>query len=123
MPLRTGGCMKGNLAGRRCTPEEGRRLVDALGDTPETVFPCQRLRRGLCPAFLIGEPTRYLSAIVEALPGTLFAFGEDLEATWTLLHQLPSWRSVVVAPRHAQALGDVITRSVGRAVRYQDVLL
>jgi predicted GNAT family acetyltransferase len=61
--------------------------------------------------------------VVEALPGTLFAFGEDPEATWTLLHQLPSWTSVVIAPSHAQALGNVIARGAGRAVCYQDVLL
>lgn len=108
---------------RQCSPLEAAILANALGDTPETIFACQRLSRGLCPAYLTGEPARYVGAIVEALPGRLFAFGEDPLAMWRLLQSLRGWTSIVVAPQHAGDLGALIERETGRAVQYQEELV
>lgn len=88
----------------RCSPEDGRILARALGDTPETIFACQRLSRGLCPAFVLGEPARYVSAIVVALPGRLHAFSDDPRAIWTLIQPMQSWTSITVAPEYAPIL-------------------
>lgn len=107
---------------RRCTPDEASILAGALADEPETVFARQRLSRGLCPAFLIGEPAKYVAAIVEALPGTLFAFGADPRALWELIQPLQRWTSVIIAPDNAGELGALIEGGTGQAVAYEETV-
>src|SRR5215813_915908 len=110
------------LLARRCAPQERSLLADALGDRPETVFACQRLLRGFCSAFLVGEPAHYISALVEALPGRMVAFGQDVNMIWDLLTVVPSWTSVAISPHQARALGEVIMRGTGQVVRAQEEL-
>ena len=57
-------------------------LADALGDTPETVISVHALRRGLCKAYVAGNPSRFQGVIIRAhhLPTEPTGFGADPEA-------------------------------------------
>lgn len=108
---------------RRCSADEARLLAAALADTPETIFARQRLSRGLCPAYLIGEPTHYAGALVEALPGQLLAFGEDPQAIWKLIQLVPGWTSVTVQSPHTHALGAAIAAGTDRALEHHVTII
>ncbi len=97
-----------------------RLLADALGDTPETVISVHVLRRGLCRAYVAGDPASFDGAIVEAnfLLGEPTGFGSDPEVLWDLLKGVKGWDCVDVAPECATALGETIDREMGVPVRY-----
>jgi len=95
-------------------------LADALGDTPETVISVHLLRRGLCRAYVVGDPSHFDGAIIQAdaLPGEPTGFGSDPEVLWDLLKSVQGWDCVDVASECASALGERIEREMGVRVRY-----
>ena len=105
-------------------PEGHRALADALGDTPETTIPVHLLRRGLCQAYVAGDPSRFRAAIIQdgALPGEPYAFGEDPRAVWELLELVAGWWCVSVPPALAALLDEIMGAETGKDVRhYGDV--
>jgi len=97
-----------------------RALADALGDTPETTLAAHLLRRGLCRAYVAGEPSRLQGAVVQAedAPAEPMAFGSDPEALWTLLRSVEGWECVNVGLECAAALGEMFAADLGAPVRY-----
>jgi len=95
-------------------------LADALGDTPETVISVHLLRRGLCRAYVAGNPSRFDGAIIQDnfCPAEPMGFGSDPEVLWELLQAVRGWECVNVAPECAAALGGIIEKNVGIPVRY-----
>ena len=95
-------------------------LADALGDGPETVLSVHLLRRGLCRAYVAGDPSRFNGAIVQASdsPAEPMGFGSDPEALWELLKTVHGWDCVNVASECATALGEIIEGEMGVRVRY-----
>jgi len=95
-------------------------LADALGDTPETVISVSALRRGLCRAYVAGDPASFDGAIIQVnfLPGEPAGFGSDPEVLWDLLQGVQGWDCVDVAPECATVLGEIIEREMGVPVRY-----
>jgi len=106
-----------------CVPLDARgchALADALGDTPETVISVHLLRRGLCRAYMAGQPVRFKGAIVQAddLPTEPTGFGSDPRVLWDLLRSAKGWDCVNVVPGCAPALGELIEGETGVRVRY-----
>lgn len=99
-----------------------RLLADALGDTPETVIAVHLLTRGLCHAYVAGNPARFEGAIVQAtdLPTEPTAFGDDPDVLWALLRGMRGWTCVNVARALAPALGAIIEERLATPVRYLD---
>jgi RimJ/RimL family protein N-acetyltransferase len=97
-----------------------RALADALGDSPWTVISVHLLRRGLCHAYLEGQPFSFAAAVLQwtILPDEPAAFGVDPEAMWRLLQRVRGWRVVNVDEAQAQALGAILERELDRPVRY-----
>ena len=85
---------------RELDPGDRVRLADALGDSPETVIPVHRLRRGLCRAYVSGSPSRFDGAIVQGtrLPEEPIGFGNAPEVLWDLLAAVRGWTCVNVVP-------------------------
>ena len=105
-------------------PDECEVLADALGDTPETVNPVHLLRRGLCDAWLAGNPSTFEAAIVQSasLREEPWVFGLDVESLWRLLRDVAGWKHINVARSLARPLGAVMERETGASVRrYADV--
>jgi GNAT superfamily N-acetyltransferase len=101
-------------------PIECRVLADALGDTPKTTISAHLLRRGLCRAYVVGEPSNPIGAIVQdlALPSEPTGFGTDPDVLWRLLQAVEGWDCTDVECEAAPALGAIITRETGSHVRY-----
>src|SRR3712207_2523636 len=97
-------------------------LAAALGDTPETVIAVHLLNRGLCDAFVAGDPPRFDGAIIQAhdLPTEPTAFGDDAATLWELLEGMRGWTCVNVPTALAPALGAIIEERLGTTVRYVD---
>ncbi len=95
-------------------------LADALGESPETVIAVHALRRGLCDAFVVGEPGYCRAALIcrPEVPGEPDGFGEDAAALWSLLRGIDGWECVCVSQRCARVLGPLIARERRRSVRY-----
>ena len=95
-------------------------LADALGDTPETVISVHLLRRGLCRAYVAGDPACFEGAIVQdnLCPAEPMGFGEDAEVLWELLKGVRGWACVNVTPACAIPLGRIIEREMEARVRY-----
>ncbi len=95
-------------------------LADALGDTPLTVISVHQLRRGLCRAYVAGDPTHFAGAIVQghSAPDEPAAYGADPDVLWDLLQAVSGWRCVDVPTACAAALGERISAATGRPVRY-----
>ena len=89
---------------------ECRGLADALGDTPETVISVHLLRRGLCRAYVAGDPSCFRAAIVQSdfSPDEPAAFGSDAQALWDVLRRVPAWGCVSVSRECAPGLGEII---------------
>ena len=95
-------------------------LADTLGDTPEAVISIHKLRRGLCDAYVVGEPSNFDGAVLQSheLPGEPTAFGDDPVALWRLLRGMRGWTCVNVPATCAPALGELIEGETGEPVRY-----
>ena len=101
-------------------PDELPALARVLGDSPETAIPANRLMRGACTAYIVGELTRFNAAVIMSHdnPGEPDGFGEDPEALWSILAPLEGWRVVDVSRSVAPKLGAVIRASTGSRVAY-----
>lgn len=97
-------------------------LADALGDTPETTISGHLLRRGLCRAYVAGDPRRFLGAIVQDnhIPAEPTAFGADPKILWELLQIIPGWQCLEVESECAATLGETISRETGEQIRYYE---
>jgi len=95
-------------------------LADALGDTPETVISVHLLRRGLCRAYVAGDPSRFDGAIVQwnDSPAEPMGFGSDPDVLWELLKVVRGWDCVNVTPQCATALGEIMEEKMGVPIRY-----
>jgi GNAT superfamily N-acetyltransferase len=101
-------------------PKGCRVLSDALGDTPETVISVHSLRRGLCKAYVAGDPSRFDGAVIQwdFLPSEPEGFGSDPKILWDLLKSVKGWDCICVASECANALGQIIEKKMGVRVRY-----
>lgn len=112
-------------AGRRPLDRRGRlELADALGDTPETAISVHLLRRGLCRAYVAGDPAGFEGAVIQALedPGEPTAFGADAQKLRELLRSVEGWWCVNVPPGPAPDLADILEVELCEPVRlYGDV--
>ena len=72
------------------SPDELPALAHTLGDSPETAIPANRLMRGACSAYVVGQPARFKAAVVVSVdnPQEPFGFGEDPDALWSILAPL-----------------------------------
>ena len=54
-------------------------LAETLEDNPRNVISLHLLRRGLCRAYVLGNPTEYRAAIIQDmnLPEEPVAYGDD----------------------------------------------
>lgn len=97
-----------------------RLLADALGDTPETVISVHQLRRGLCRAYIAGDPAHFLGAVIQAnySASEPTGFGSDPEVLWDLLRNIEDWDCIDVSSDCATALGEIIESKMGARVRY-----
>ncbi len=105
-------------------PADCVRLADALGDTPETVISVHKLTRGLCRAYVTGDPSHFDGALIEGfdLPEEPAAFGSDAEVLWQLLQSVNGWTCVNAPQAIARELGQVIEERMGVPVRpYGDI--
>ncbi len=98
-------------------------LADALGEGPETVIAVHQLRRGLCKAYVKGNPAHFEGAIIRHPESReLVAYGHDVNTIYELLQGVPNWDCVEVAPACAPALGQLIEQGMGVKVRlYGDI--
>lgn len=105
---------------RRVGSDERGVLVDVLGDSPETVISVHLLVRGLCEAYVAGDPERFRGLIVQGhqTPGEPTGFGSDARTLWELLKAARGWWCVNVSQACAPRLGAIVEEETGRAVRY-----
>lgn len=104
--------------------KERHTVAEALGDTVQTVIWVHLLRRGLCDAYVVGEPGRFAAAVIQAHEFSTepAGFGDDPEALWSLLKGLRGWECINVSEQCACPLGEIIGRELGVPVRhYGDV--
>ena len=105
--------------------ERGRlALAEALGESPVTTIASHQLRRGLCRAWVAGEPSRFDAAIVQgdACPAEPTGFGDDPNVLWGLLKHVEGWTCIDVSRDLAPDLGRIIERERDVRVRlYDDV--
>lgn len=89
------------------------RVVEALGDTPETVIALQFLREGTCEVLCVGDPADFEGIIIQslAMPAEPMAFGSSAEAIAGLIPHLVGW-SCLNVPAH---LADELIEPVGIA--------
>ena len=104
------------------SPESGERglLIDALGDSPETVISLHLLEHGLCEAYVAGDPARFDGLIIHSHqnPGEPTGFGSDARTLWELLKTVRGWWCVNVLEACAPRLGTIVEEETGREVRY-----
>lgn len=107
-------------APHRAEPAERGILVDALGDSPETVISVHLLTQGLCDAYVAGGPEHFRGLILQSHqdPGEPTAFGTDARVLWELLKMARGWWCVNVSEACALRLGSIVEEETGRAVRY-----
>jgi hypothetical protein len=99
-------------------------LIDALGDTPETVIPCHQLLRGLARCRVAGNLPDFDAAVVQAIdnPKEPSGFGRVPAALWRLLRDLWGWECISVTAALAEPLRRLIECERGAPVRlYGDV--
>jgi hypothetical protein len=103
-------------------PEQHQILANALGDTPETLQSVHMLRRGLCKAYVAGDPTRFEGAIIQAVawPEEPTGFGSDPEILWALLRLVEGWTCILVDSACAPALAAIMEAEMGCRTRFLD---
>lgn len=85
-------------------------VIDALGDTPETVIALQFLREGSCEVLCVGDPADLEGIVIQAfeMPAEPMAFGTSAEAIASLLPHLTGWTCLNVPLDLADALVDPV---------------
>lgn len=97
-------------------------LADRLGDTSHTIISAQLLRRGLCKAYVAGDPARFEGAIVQGgdFPEEPAGYGSDPVVIWELLGSVEDWDCILVSTECAPVLGEMMVKEMGVSVRYLD---
>jgi len=97
-------------------------LADALGESPETAIQIHLLRRGLCRAFISGNPDKFDGVIIQNkfLPEEPMGFGTKPDVIWKLLKFIDGWFCIEVNPQCAKELGKIIEKETGNKVKYYD---
>lgn len=97
-------------------------LADTLGNLPDMVNDVHLLRRGLCCAYIMGSPSHFKGAIIQAdiEPNELSGHGSSSEALWELLKRLECWDCISVPSEYAITLGKTIEKEMGIRVKYID---
>ena len=95
-------------------------LIDALGDSPETVISLHLLEHGLCEAYVAGNPARFDGLIIQSHqnPGEPTGYGSDARTLWELLKIVQGWWCVNVSEACAPRLSAILEKETGREVRY-----
>ncbi len=98
-------------------------VVEALGDTPETVIALQFLREGTCEVLCVGDPVDFEGIIIQSLdmPTEPMAFGNSAEAIGGLVPHLTGWSCLNVPAHLADALVEPVASAAGTTdMRMQD---
>jgi hypothetical protein len=82
-------------------------VVEALGDTPETVIALEFLREGSCEVLCVGDPADLEGLVIQSqeMPTEPIAFGTSAEAIASLLPHLAGWSCINVP---ADLAGDLL---------------
>jgi GNAT superfamily N-acetyltransferase len=101
------------------TPAERADLLVWLGDTPFTALTAGQVARGLCRAYVVGDPAAPEMAVVHpaAEPSEPIAFGTDTSALWTLLSRIPGWDCVNVPSGMAGEVASLLEKRIGAPTR------
>jgi GNAT superfamily N-acetyltransferase len=103
---------------------EARELGETLPDTPFLLTARCLLLRGTGVAWSARPIRPGISAVVRApwLPTEPMALGEDAEALWELLREIPGWDCVNLPKANAADLARVLERELGQATRTMEDL-
>lgn len=90
-------------------------VVEALGDTPETVIALQFLWEGTCEVLCVGDPADFEGIVIQAfdMPAEPMAFGTRAEAIGELVTHLTGWSSLNVPSDLADALVEPVAKAAG----------
>jgi ribosomal protein S18 acetylase RimI-like enzyme len=107
---------------RLLNPKECLELAEALGDTPETAIGIHFLKRGLCRAYVSGDPSNFNGIIVQNIlyPAELMGFGSEPDILWELLKSMGGWDCIEVETECSMSLGKIMESETGLKVRYYD---
>jgi GNAT superfamily N-acetyltransferase len=97
-------------------------LAKTIGDTPETTIQYHLLMRGLCWAYIVGEPSKYNGVVIQSklCPAEPIAFGTNAGIIWQILKDIKDWECIEVSDKCARELGYIITSETGKKVRYYE---
>lgn len=97
-------------------------LADTLGNSPDMVNDVHLLKRGLCRAYVMGYPSHFEGAIIQAdiEPNEPSGHGSSSDALWELLKGLEGWDCINVPSKCAINLGKIIEKEMGIHVKYID---
>jgi GNAT superfamily N-acetyltransferase len=107
---------------RLLEPAQHAILAAALPEAPHTVQSIHMLRRGLCRAYVAGDPASFDGAILQPIdwPEEPTGFGSNPERLWELLKLVEGWTCILVDSECALPLGEIIQPERGGQVRYLD---
>jgi GNAT superfamily N-acetyltransferase len=107
---------------RLLEPARHRILTAVLPEAPHTVQSIHMLRRGLCRAYVAGDPASFDGAILQPIdwPEEPTGFGSNPELLWKLLQLIEGWTCILVDSECAPHLGEIIQAERGGQVRYLD---
>jgi GNAT superfamily N-acetyltransferase len=107
---------------RLLEPAQHRVLAAALPEAPHTVQSIHMLRRGLCRAYVAGDPASFDGAILQSIdwPEEPTGFGSNPELLWELLQLVEGWTCILVDSECAPPLGEIIQAGRGGQIRYLD---
>jgi GNAT superfamily N-acetyltransferase len=97
-------------------------LADALDETPQTLISIHILRRGMCRAWLAGEPTAPHATVIQPTPSPAepLGFGRDPDLLWNLLREVPGWGCILVDTQVARPLARRIRDRTQHQVGFVD---
>jgi GNAT superfamily N-acetyltransferase len=107
---------------RLLEPAQHRVLAAVLPEAPHTVQSIHMLRRGLCRAYVAGDPASFDGAILQSIdwPEEPTGFGSNPQRLWVLLQWVEGWTCILVDSECAPPLGEIIQAERGNQVRYLD---
>lgn len=99
-------------------------VADAMDDSPFTVISTYLLRHKLCRAYIAGAMPHFDALLIHHKddPREPTSFGDDADAIGQLLQRVEGWSCIETSQALAPALGRLIERALGVAMRYLDDL-
>lgn len=99
---------------------EVQRLVEAIDETPETLWPIHLLKHGTCRAYAVGDPESLDAVVVQSdsLREEPCGLGDNAQGLWDILRYLDDWTAVNVSPAVAPRLGSLVRSGLGKTVSY-----